>query len=182
MNRVKKILSGVVLVLVVIQFFPPKKNNSGLGLATVFIQSEDLKRLFIRNSANHISTAFKTSKEVQNILAYSCNDCHSNTTVYPWYCNVQPVGFWLAHHVNEGKEELNFDEFTNYSPRRQYHKLEETEEMLNENEMPLSSYTFIHRDAVLSAEQKQMLIDWTKNVRKEMEATYPMDSLVRQRK
>lgn len=57
--------------------------------------------------------------------------------------------------MNEAKEKLNFDEFASYSPRRQYHKLEETEEMLNENEMPLSSYTLIHRDAVISPEQKR---------------------------
>lgn len=161
MKYVKKVLIGVVIVLVVIQFFHPEKN-----VATGV-------------QANSIAAVFTTPEEVQIIFATSCNDCHSNNTTYPWYNNIQPVAWWLNHHVNEGKEKLNFDEFASYSPRRQYHKLEEAEEMLNENEMPLSSYIFIHRDAVLSAQQKQVLVDWTKNIRKEMEATYPKDSLIR---
>jgi len=161
MKYVKKVFIGVVVVLVVIQFFHPEKN-----VATGV-------------QANSIAAVFTTPEEVQTILATSCNDCHSNNTTYPWYNNIQPVAWWLNHHLNEGKEKLNFDEFASYSPRIQYHKLEEAEEMLNENEMPLSSYTFIHRDAVLSAQQKQVLVDWTKNILKEMEATYPKDSLIR---
>lgn len=164
MNKVKKILLLIVVAVVVIQFFHPEKNvASGVQV-------------------NNIAAVFATPEEVKTILAKSCNDCHSNNTTYPWYNNVQPVAWWLNHHVNEAKEKLNFDEFASYSPRRQYHKLEETEEMLNENEMPLSSYTLIHRDAVISPEQKEILISWTKNIRKQLEATYSMDSLVRQRK
>lgn len=163
MNKAKKSLLGIVIVLVAIQFFHPSKNVSN----TV--------------SANSISTVFATSEEVQTILKSSCNDCHSNNTIYPWYNNIQPVAWWLNHHVDEGKGKLNFDEFAAYSPRKQYHKLEETEEMLNEDEMPLFSYTITHRDAVLSAEEKQVLIDWTKNIRREMESKYPIDSLIKQK-
>ncbi len=163
MNKVKKILLGVVVVLVAIQFFHPEKNvSSGV-------------------QPNNVAAVFTIPEEVKTILATSCNDCHSNNTIYPWYNNIQPVAWWLNHHVNEAKGKLNFDEFASYSPRRQYNKLKETEELLNENEMPLSSYTFIHRDAILSAQQKQVLIDWTKDIRKQMEATYPMDSLLRKK-
>ena len=149
----------LAVVLVVIQFFHPQKNISNSV------------------SANKIVT----TTEVEIILKTSCNDCHSNYTIYPWYNNIQPVAWWLGHHIDEAKEKLNFGEFATYSLRRQYHKLEETEEMINENEMPLSSYTFIHRNAILSAQQKQVLIDWTKNLRKEMEAKYPTDSLIKQK-
>ena len=164
MKYLKKILLGLAVVLVVIQFIPQQKN-----------MAEGV-------SADNIAAVYTTPEEVKTILATSCNDCHSNNTTYPWYSNVQPVGFWLTHHVNEGKEKLNFDEFANYSPRRQYHKLEETDEMLTEGEMPLSSYTFIHKDAVLNQGQKELLINWTKRIRREMEATYPIDSLIRPKK
>ncbi|MCX6198530.1 MAG: heme-binding domain-containing protein [Bacteroidetes bacterium] len=163
MNKVTKILLGIVVVIVAIQFFHPGKNVAD-GV-----------------QANNVAAVFTTPEEVKTILAKSCNDCHSNNTIYPWYNNIQPVAWWLNHHVSEAKEKLNFDEFASYSPRRQYNKLKETEELLNENEMPLSSYVFIHRNAVLSAEQKETLINWTKNIRKQMEATYPMDSLLRKK-
>ena len=159
MSKLKKFFIGLAVVLVVIQFIHPQKNISNSV------------------SANKIAT----TTEVENILKTSCNDCHSNNTTYPWYNNIQPVAWWLGHHIDEAKEKLNFDEFATYSLRRQYHKLEETEEMINENEMPLSSYTFIHRNAILSAQQKQVLGDWTKNLRKDLEAKYPIDSLIKQK-
>lgn len=164
MSKLKKVLLGLAVLLVTIQFFHGKKN---ISTAT---------------PVNGIASVFTTPEEIQIILAKSCNDCHSNNTIYPWYNNIQPIGFWLGHHVNEGKEELNFDEFANYSLRKQYHKLEETEEMIIENEMPLFSYTLTHKDAVLDERQKQLLIDWTKSIRKQMEANYPIDSLIRPKK
>ncbi len=155
----KKILLGLALILIVIQFIKPTRNTS-----------EGTQR-------NSITTVFATPAEVQQLLKVSCNDCHSNNTIYPWYANVQPVAWWLQHHVNEGKGELNFDEFATYSPRRQHHKLEEMVEMIDKNEMPLGSYTWIHKDAILNENQKQLLINWTKEQVAAMEAKYPKDSL-----
>ncbi len=63
--------------------------------------------------------------------------------------------------------------------RKQYHKLEEVEEMVQQGEMPLSSYTIIHTKAKLSSDQKALLVEWTKSLRTAMEAKYPIDSLVK---
>jgi hypothetical protein len=68
----------------------------------------------------------------------------------------------MQHHVDEGKEELNFSEFKTYKPKRQKHKLEEIAEQVNEHEMPLSSYTLIHKNAVLTPEQNVALVNWAK--------------------
>jgi hypothetical protein len=89
------------------------------------------------------------------------------------------VGWWLANHISEGKEHLNFDEFGTYRPRVQYHMFEEIEEMVSEKEMPLSSYTLIHTDAILTAEDEQMLLLWTAAMRDSMKQRYPPDSLER---
>lgn len=151
-----KILVVTALALVVLQFIRPQKNVA----ATV--------------SSNRISA----SADVEQILKQSCDDCHSNNTTYPWYSNIQPVGWWLAHHVDEGKRELNFDEFATYSPRKKYHKLEETEEVVAEKEMPLPSYLWTHKQATLTSEQQQALIKWSKDLRAELELTYPKDSLI----
>jgi hypothetical protein len=75
--------------------------------------------------------------------------------------------------VNEGKEELNFDEFATYNPRRQFKKIEEVEEMITEGEMPLSSYTIIHSNAVLSASQKETLINWARSIGQEIKSKSP---------
>ncbi|MFN8276551.1 MAG: heme-binding domain-containing protein [Chitinophagales bacterium] len=145
---------------------------------------------FIRPAANHaknevngIEMVYPVPEAVAGILKKSCNDCHSNHTTYPWYSQIQPVGWWLWWHVKEGKEELNFSEFATYSPRRAYHKLEEIkEQVFIEKEMPLTSYTLMHRAARLTDTDREALAQWAEQVRDSMRAHYPMDSLQRKRK
>jgi len=161
MRFLRRFLVFLFVVLIVIQFFRPKKNIS-----------EGVQ-------PNNIATAYPVSDQVKGILIKACNDCHSNNTRYPWYSNIQPVAWWLADHVEEGKRELNFDEFAAYSPRKQYRKLEETNEMVKEGEMPLDSYTWIHKDAKLSKAEKIAIAEWVESTRSAMEARYPMDSLVK---
>lgn len=161
----KKILRWVFIVMVVafiiIQFFHPAK-NAGVEIAATQI-----------NAVNNVP------EDIQHILKVSCYDCHSNTTFYPWYSYIEPIGWYLNDHVIEGKKELNFSEFANYRIYRRYKKFKEIEKQVKEDEMPLFSYTIIHRDAVLSVEQKKSLVDWAIASRKEMESMYPSDSLKR---
>ncbi|MES2380909.1 MAG: heme-binding domain-containing protein [Bacteroidota bacterium] len=109
---------------------------------------------------NGDSLSIQTPAEINTILQTSCYDCHSNHTNYPWYTNIQPIGLWMQHHVDEGKEELNFSVFNTYSAKRKKHKLKEIMEEVEEHEMPLSSYTMIHKETELSAEQISTLTKW----------------------
>ena len=68
---------------------------------------------------------------------------------------IQPVAWWLNNHVEEGKRELNFNEFVTYALQGNTKKMEELKEQIDEDEMPLSSYTLIHRDAILSEADKK---------------------------
>jgi hypothetical protein len=92
------------------------------------------------------------------------------------------VAFWLADHVNEGKSEFNYNEFASYRIAKQNHKLEEVIEQIKEGEMPLYSYTLIHRDANLTDAEKATLINWCQNIMDTIKATYPADSLILKRK
>ena len=138
----KKIGIALAIIIVVIQFIRPEKNISG-------------------NETYAIQTKYTLPNDVENIMQVSCYDCHSNTTKYPWYSNVQPAAWFLADHVNDGKKHLNFSEFTNIPLFVQNHKLEEIKEMVEEKEMPLSSYTYfgLHPEANLTDAQRQKIID-----------------------
>jgi hypothetical protein len=142
--NMKKIGMALFAIVVLIQFIRPERNGNW------------------EKSDNDISMAINVPSNVQQILETSCYDCHSNHTTYPWYTNIQPIGLWMQHHVDEGKEELNFSEFKTYKPKRQKHKLEEIAEQVNEHEMPLSSYTLIHKNAILTPEQNVALVSWAK--------------------
>lgn len=160
----RKILFILIAVLVIIQFFHPDKNTDDSPA-----------------EANDISKVLSVPDNVHDIMQKSCYDCHSNNTEYPWYAEIQPVSWWLNNHIVEGKDEVNFNEFATYSLRRQYKKLEEIIEQVKEDEMPLSSYTLIHKDAVLSKDQKLALSSWASSAMESMKAKYPADSLLRKK-
>ena len=128
-------------------------------------------------TANDITKAMPVPDDIQTILKTSCYDCHSNNTLYPWYASIQPVAWWLNDHIEEGKKEINFNEFAGYSLRRQYKKLGEIIKQLKEDEMPLESYRLIHRNAVLSEPKKLSLSNWAQALRDTMQQKYPADSL-----
>lgn len=113
-----------------------------------------------------ITSNFNVPEDVRQVLKTSCYDCHSNNTNYPWYHRIQPVAMFMQGHITDGKEELNFSEFGDYSKRRQESKLKSIISQIKSDEMPLPSYIYIHWDAKLSDEQKNMLEDWVKEVEK----------------
>lgn len=160
----KTVLIILLIALIVIQVIRPEK-NAGEEIA-----------------ANQITAVQSVPENVQQILKVSCYDCHSNTTSYPWYSKIQPVAWFLDDHIVEGKKEVNFSIFATYPTARRYKKFKEIIKQVHDGEMPLTSYTILHRDAALSAEQKTILENWATNSMKEMEATYPADSLATPKK
>lgn len=142
----KKIFYFLLLAFVVIQFFQIDKTNPPVD------ESQDF--LKINNTPENIAAQIKAS----------CYDCHSNESKYPWYSNIQPVAWFLKNHIDEGREELNFSEFGTYTSKRQAHKMEECAELIEKDEMPLSSYTIIHKDAVLDEATQKQLITYFKEM------------------
>ncbi len=146
MKRATKIIVVVLFsVLVVIQFFRPDFTNPPL------VQSETLQ------------SATAVPENVQAIFNRSCNDCHTNETVYPWYSKIQPAAWFLADHIKEGRSEMNFSLWNTYEARRKKRKLEEICQQIETKAMPLPSYLWIHRDAELSDVEIKTLCDWTKS-------------------
>lgn len=142
----KKILIGLLAVFIVMQFFRIDKTNPPVVAELDFLEMH------------------APSNEVKTLMENACYDCHSNKTEYPWYSNVAPVSWFLSHHIEEGREHLNFSEWGNYPEEKRNHKLDECAEEVEEGEMPLASYTWTHGDAKLSAEQKETLETWFKSL------------------
>lgn len=142
MSRSKKILLGLVVIFVLIQFIQPASNRSS------------------EVSLTDITKEISLPQGIDSSLKKACYDCHSNNTNYPWYSRVQPFGWLLARHIKNGKAELNFNEFGSYSMRRQISKLNGIANSIKDGTMPLGSYEMLHKDARLSDEEKALLIDW----------------------
>lgn len=159
----KKIMWVLLVSLIIIQFIHPKKNKAE------------------GPQPNYIGGVYAVPADVKPVLEKACLDCHSNNTRYPWYASFQPIHWWMNKHVVEGKKHINYDEYTNRPLRYQYHKMEETIEMVKEGEMPLKSYTWTHKDAKLTDEEKAKITGWAQSVMDTMKARYPIDSLIRKK-
>lgn len=148
--KVAVILAAVAFIA--IQFFRPTFSNPPI------------------TPGHSIEESAHVPAEVQMVLARSCNDCHSNKTLYPWYSRISPFSWFLAGHIEDGRRELNFSEWGSYAAKKKAHKLEEICEMVEGGAMPLGSYLWIHRDAALNADQRRMLCDWAKEERAKIPA------------
>ena len=146
----KKIVIGLVVLFLAAQAIQPSKNKGN------------------SNGPKDITRTLTVPNEVLTILEKSCYDCHSNRTSYPWYDHITPVNWWVADHIKNGKRELNFTEFGSYSVKKQHKKLEEINETVEEGEMPLKSYLFMHGDARLNKDQKFVLTGWAKKAMDEI--------------
>ncbi|WP_026898122.1 heme-binding domain-containing protein [Daejeonella oryzae] len=151
MSRTQKILIGVLAIIILIQFIRPAKNIS------------------VAATPNDIFEHYQAPDTLKQLIKTACYDCHSNNTVYPWYSNIQPVAWWLNDHVEEGKSKLNFSEFATYTAKKGDHKLEEVMEEVKEGNMPLKSYTLIHTKTKLNTSQREAIVQWAMQTRKQIQ-------------
>ena len=147
MSRVRRILKWLVVVVAVaflgLQVVRPARTNPSV------------------DQTQTMQAHLQMTPQVAAILDRSCHDCHSNSTRWPWYSNVAPASWFLVDHVNDGRSHLNFSEWGKLDKRQVDKKLEEMCEEVTDKVMPLDSYTWIHRTAILSDEERKALCDWT---------------------
>ena len=143
---VKKILKVLLIVIVaaviIMQFFRVDKANPPI------VQAETLEATAV------------VPPDISLIIGRSCNDCHTNQTIYPWYANLQPMGWLLKNHIDDGRRQMNFSVWNTYQLKRRSKKLEQICDRLESKEMPLPSYLWIHRDSILSENDSKALCNW----------------------
>ncbi len=136
MKLCKKILIALAVLAAAIQLFQPDRSNPP------------------------VTADFDGPEPVKAILKAKCYDCHSNEVVWPWYSYVAPVSWWISDHVIEGREELNYSEWGDFSAKRRVHKTEEIHDEIAEGEMPPKSYILTHRKAKVTEEELAIIEAW----------------------
>lgn len=144
----KKIGIGLVIILALMQFKQIDKTNPEYNEVEDFI------------------TITQPSEEIATLIKAACYDCHSHQAKYPWYSNVAPISWMVEHHIEEGREHLNFSKWGSYDTKKANHKLEECIEEIEEGEMPMKPYVVMHSEAKMSKEQKKALMAFFQNQRK----------------
>jgi hypothetical protein len=156
-------LTGIIILVIFAgaQFYRPAKN---------FPQA---------TAAAGMNSVYPIPPDIEATFRVACYDCHTDSTRYPWYAEIQPVGRWLNNNIHDGKSHINISEFASYRLRRQYGKFDDIISEVSEGGMPLPSYLIAHNDARLTQEQRDRIVAWAKAMKDSMKTHYPLDSLVR---
>jgi len=143
----KKILLGLLAILIIIQFFSIDKTNPSIDPSIDFVK--------LTNAPDHVALYLKNA----------CYDCHSNHTTYPWYTNVAPVSFWIKGHIDHARGNLNFSEWgTQYDENGRSYKIKETIDIITAGHMPPKSYKWMHSEARFNEDQTSEVLDWLKTL------------------
>ena len=144
----KKILLWIVGIFILIQLIPIDRTNKPV----------DRKQNFV--------DIVKPPKEVSQILINACYDCHSNEVKYPKYAYIAPISWSIKHHVNEGRERVNFSVWSTYNNDQKNHIIDDILETVESKEMPLKGYLPMHPEANLTDAQRKIFNDYFKNIQK----------------
>ncbi len=119
----------------------------GLGLAGALALAQLIP---VARENPPVEAELPAPPELRALLRRACYDCHSNETRWPWYSQLAPVSWLVAHDVKDAREHMNFSTWNAYDEEERLEKLEEAVEEVEEGNMPLPPYLLLHRDAALS--------------------------------
>ena len=137
-----RIILLIIAFLILIQFFPPDKSVPPTDPSTDFVVVTSPRR------------------KITSMLHASCYDCHSYTTIYPWYSDIAPVSWFLQLHIREGRENLNFSMYGTLPRDKRSQLMSEIKEVIEKKEMPLRSYALMHKNARMNNGMRETLIKW----------------------
>ena len=138
---------GVLVALVGAQFLRPDRTNPPI------------------DAAAQIGAHLEVPADVESLLGRACVDCHTRSTVWPWYSNVAPLSWFVAGHVTRGREYLDLDQWSQYSDYDAQNLLEEIAEEVVEKKMPLPSYLRMHPEAELLDHDRRRIAAWARSER-----------------
>jgi hypothetical protein len=140
---IKRIVVWGIVIFAVIQVIRPARTNPPI------------------DPTREINTRLSVDPAVSSIFDRSCNDCHSNRTVWPWYSNVAPVSWFVINHVNGGRRHMNLSNWAAIPPQRIPRILDGMCKEVRSGGMPLNTYTPMHPQSKLSPADVDTICRWT---------------------
>jgi hypothetical protein len=106
--------------------------------------------------------------QVVRILERSCQNCHSERTVWPVYSYVAPMSWMIENDVQRARSHMNLSRWNGYPPDRQQEILLAISRLVRNRLMPLPRYLLLHPEAKLSDAEAQYLYQWSGSERKRL--------------
>lgn len=144
---VKRLVVALVVFIVIAQVIRPSRINPPV------------------DPSREIGATLSLRPAVAAILERSCNDCHSNRTVWLWYSGVAPVSWLVAYDVHEGRRKMNFSEWDAHILQERQKLLDRMCSDVSKGDMPGLPYSLMHPRARLSAADVQDVCNWAQTAR-----------------
>ena len=133
---------------------------SKYGFIILIIVLVGIQFIDVEKTNPPVNSDIQAPPEVKNILRIACYDCHSNETKWPFYSNIAPISWFISDDVKDGRSHLNFSNWEKLFTEKQDELMKKIWKEVNEDEMPMNSYTYLHPDAKLDLTQKNILKKW----------------------
>ena len=107
-------------------------------------------------------------EQTRALFQRACQNCHSDNTKWPWYSRIPPASWMIAKDVNNARSHVNFSNWGSYGVEQREDFLTQIGANVRNGRMPLPRYVFLHREAVLTAQERQQIYQWSKAEKKRL--------------
>jgi len=122
-----------------------------IGLLAIFLLIQFIPFGHQHTNPAVVQEPYWDSPQTRELAQRACFDCHSNETIWPWYSNVAPVSWLVQRDVEEGRQHLNFSDWS------KGREPGEIPEVILSGEMPLPIFLIMHPEARLTQAEKDAL-------------------------
>jgi hypothetical protein len=137
-----------------------------VGLLSFFIHPFGAAKQTVSNRP--LFAGAEIDLETAASFARSCQDCHSEHTVWPWYSYV-PVASWLFERdVRRGRRYMNLSRWNEYTQDERQAYLAVIAAAVRNGQMPPRGFVLLHREARLSTAEQHQISQWAHSERRRL--------------
>ncbi len=128
----------------------------------------------IPKSNNPLLADAEIDPAVLKIIERSCQNCHSEKTEWPWYSYVAPMSWLVESDVSQARGHMNLSHWDEYTVEEKQTILALVGSVVRSRAMPPARYTLIHKNAQLSAAEREAIYGWAHTERRRLKSTTPL--------
>jgi hypothetical protein len=106
--------------------------------------------------------------DTEALFERSCQSCHSERTVWPWYSYAPPVSWLIERDVSRARASMNLSRWDQYSTDERQAHLGAIAAAVRSRQMPPARFTLLHPDRMLSPGERERIYAWARAERRRL--------------
>ena len=124
----------------------------------------------VANPSKQLMVSAQIEHPVLEVMKRSCQNCHSEQTVWPLYSHMAPISWLIEKDVQDGRSHWNMSNWEQYSIDERQDILSQIGPMIRNKKMPLPQFLLLHPEAKLSDADVELLYQWSRLERKRLKS------------